>query len=239
MPKRIDIFTLVPEAFSWFRAQHPVREAVAEGMVDLRVHNIREHTRLLHGQVDDTPYGGGPGMVIRVDVVGWALSDVFGVQPDQVKMERRVLVLSAGGAPFDDAFAADLAADEQDLVLLAGRYEGFDARVSLLFASGELSVGPYVLAGGEVPAMAVVEAMVRKIPGVLGNEESTLEESFSPLLRGGVEYPQFTRPHEYSGAVVPEVLVSGHHAAIAAWRREHARPSQWGEWAGRAVGLRS
>lgn len=231
MPRRIDIFTLVPEAFSWFVGQHPVREALAQNVLDLKVHNIRDYTQLSHKQVDDTPYGGGPGMVIRVDVVAWALTGVFGIPAQRVREERRVLVLAAGGTPFDDELATQLASDEQDLVLLSGRYEGFDARVVSLLASGELSIGPYVLAGGEVAAMAVVEAIVRKMPGVLGNQESALKESFSPELGGAVEYPQFTRPREFLGERVPEVLLSGNHAAIEAWRREHARVSQWATWA--------
>ncbi len=229
--KRIDIFTLVPDAFTWFLAQHPLSDALEAGLVEVRVHNIREHTRLLHNTVDDTPYGGGPGMVMRVDVVGWALGDVFGVEPQAVRQGRRVMVLSAAGRPFDDVLAAELAAEERDLVLLCGRYEGFDARVARLFAGEEVSVGPYVLAGGEVPAMAVVEAVVRKIPGVLGNEASVVEESFSAELGGAAEYPHYTRPREYLGEEVPDILLSGNHGAIAAWRREQARPSAWLEWA--------
>lgn len=214
--------------------QHPLSEAQKAGSVVVRVHNIRDHTRLLHNEVDDTPYGGGPGMVIRVDVVGWALGDVFGMEPQHVRRHRRVVLLSAAGRPFDDALAGEFAVDERDLVLLCGRFEGFDARVSRLFATEEVSIGPYVLAGGEVPAMAVVEAIVRKMPGVLGNEASVLEESFSAELGGAVEYPHYTRPREYLGEVVPEVLLSGHHGAIAAWRRAQARPSAWEMWGRRA-----
>ncbi len=192
--KRIDILTLVPEAFAWFREQHPIADAVASGLLDLRVHNIRDHTPLSHRQVDDTPYGGGPGMVLRVDVVGAALQAVFGQPPEQVRNERRVVILSPGGRPFDDGQAGLLAEADDDLVLLCGRYEGFDQRVLEFFCSDDLSIGPYVLAGGEVADMAVVEAVVRKVPGVLGNEASTLEESFSASLGGAVEYPQYTRP---------------------------------------------
>jgi len=232
-PKRIDILTLVPAAFEWFREQHPVADAVAGGLVDLRVHNMRDHSRLSHRQVDDTSYGGGPGMVIRVDVVAAALEAVFGVEAARVREMREVVLLTPGGEPFDDSVAASLALEARDIVLLCGRYEGFDARVAQFFAGRELSIGPYVLAGGEVAALAVVEAVVRKLPGVLGNEESLREESFSEALDGAVEYPQYTRPRSFLGADVPEVLLSGNHARIAEWRRAHAHPSLWPEWRGR------
>lgn len=228
--KRIHVFTLVPEAFDWFLAQHPLADALEKGLVSVSVHNIRDYTRLSHNTVDDTPYGGGAGMVIRVDVVGWALEGVFGVPAVEVKKDREVVVLAAGGRPFDDRRAEELAVSSRELVLLCGRYEGFDARVAGLFASETLSLGPYVLAGGEVAAMAVIEAAARKIPGVLGNEESVSEESFSPELAGAVEYPHYTRPREYLGEEVPEILTSGNHAAIAAWRREKAVRSRWEGW---------
>jgi len=230
MTRRLDVFTLVPEAFGWFRAQHPVKDALDSGTVDLRVHNIRDYTILRHNAVDDTPYGGGPGMVIRVDVVAEALEGVFGVAAEDVKEEREVFVLSPAGRPFDDREATLLAESGRDLVLLSGRYEGFDYRVAELFASAELSVGPFVLAGGEVATMAVLEATIRKMPGVLGNEQSLLEESFSVGLAGAGEYPQFTRPREFRGSVVPEILLSGNHGSIAAWRRQSARPSGWSAW---------
>ena len=229
--RQVDVFTLVPEAFAWFLDQHPVAEAVSGGLLRLSVHNIRDYSTLGHRQVDDTPCGGGPGMVLRVDVMAAALEGVFGCAPGDVRTVRDVVMLTPGGRPFDDDVASGLACAERDLVLLCGRYEGFDARVSELFAGDELSLGPFVLAGGEVAAMAVIEAMARKIPGVLGNEESPVEESFSPGLGGAVEYPHYTRPREFMGLAVPEVLLSGNHAAIASWRHEHARPSQWSVWA--------
>lgn len=231
-PKRIDILTLVPAAFEWFRGQHPLADALAGGLVDLRVHDIRDHTPLRHRQVDDTPYGGGPGMVIRADVVAAALEGAFGVEAARVREVREVVFLTPGGEPFDDSVAESFAREARDLVLVCGRYEGFDARATILFASRELSIGPYVLAGGEVAALAVVEAVVRKVPGVLGNEESLLEESFSEELGGAVEYPQYTRPRTLGGLEVPAVLLSGNHALIAAWRRENARVSLWPEWKG-------
>ena len=172
-------------------------------------------------------------MIIRVDVVAAALEAVFGVDAHRVREQREVLLLAPAGEPFDDAAATTLAHVGRDLVLMCGRYEGFDSRVAELFATGELSVGPYVLAGGEVAALAVVEAIVRKIPGVLGNEDSLIEESFSESLGGAGEYPQYTRPRRFSGADVPEVLLSGNHGAVAAWRREHSRPSRWPAWMGR------
>jgi tRNA (guanine37-N1)-methyltransferase len=169
-------------------------------------------------------------MVIRVDVMAAALKGVFGEDPHQVRDERDVLLLTPAGEPFDDRRAVELAHGSRDLVLLCGRYEGFDARVGELFAGGEVSIGPYVLAGGEVAALAVVEAVVRKIPGVLGNEASLLEESFSEGLAGAVEYPHYTRPREFMGAEAPEILLSGNHAAIDRWRSERAKPSRWPAW---------
>lgn len=226
--KRIDIFTLVPEAFSWFLVQHPVSTAVAATAVDILIHNIRDYSRLPHHEVDDTPYGGGPGMVTRVDVVADALEAVFAVPPQEVRTTRDVYVLAAGGRPFTHDLSLALSWSNRDLALLCGRFEGFDARVESRLATGSLSIGPYVLAGGEVAALAVVEAIVRHLPGALGNLDSITEESFSEELEGMVEYPHYTRPREYGGEAVPDVLISGDHAAIARWRRENARPSPWG-----------
>ena len=170
--KRFDVFTLVPEAFSWFVQQHPVSTAIKCGAADIRVHNIRAFSPLPHHEVDDTPYGGGPGMVTRVDIVGHALENVFGVEPGRVRDDRDVYIMSPGGRPFDHGFGLELSAGERDLVLLCGRFEGFDARVEALFATGSISVGPYVLAGGEIAALAIMEAVVRHLPGSLGNTES-------------------------------------------------------------------
>jgi tRNA (guanine37-N1)-methyltransferase len=225
--KRFAVLTLVPEAFTWFRSQHPVSTALENGAVSLDVYNLRDYSRLPHREVDDTPYGGGPGMVTRVDVVATALEEVFEQPAGRVRDTRDVYLLSAGGRPFDHRFGIGLARSERDLVLLCGRFEGFDARVETLFASGSISIGPYVLAGGEVAALAVLEAVIRQLPGALGNADSILEESFSEGLEGLVEYPHYTRPREYAGLEVPEVLLSGDHAAIARWRKESARPSPW------------
>lgn len=166
-------------------------------------------------------------MVTRVDVVADALRDVFGVPAEKVKDARDVYVLAAGGLPFEQRMGKDLAQSERDLVLLCGRFEGFDARVECLFATGSLSVGPYVLAGGETAALVVMETVIRYLRGSLGNADSVTEESYSEGLAGMVEYPHYTRPREYGGVEVPAILLSGDHAAIARWRRENLRPSPW------------
>jgi len=231
--KRFEVFTLVPEAFTWFVAQHPVSTAIGSGAVSISVHNIRDYSALPHHDVDDTPYGGGPGMVTRVDIVAAALEKVFGEPATRVRDTRDVYVLAAGGRPFEHGLGLELSRTERDLVLLCGRFEGFDARVETLLATGSISVGPYVLAGGEVAALAVLEAVIRHLPGSLGNTESVLEESFSEELGGMVEYPHYTRPREYEGLEVPQVLLSGDHAAIARWRRDNARRSPWAQGIGR------
>ena len=200
--KRFEVFTLVPEAFTWFVAQHPVSTAIGSGAVSISVHNIRDYSALPHRDVDDTPYGGGPGMVTRVDIVAAALEGVFGEPATRVRDTRDVYVLAAGGRPFEHGLGLELSRTERDLVLLCGRFEGFDARVETLLATGSISVGPYVLAGGEVAALAVLEAVIRHLPGSLGNTESVLEESFSEELGGMVEYPHYTRPREYEGLEV-------------------------------------
>jgi len=217
----IDVFTLFPESFEWFETQRHVRNALTQGH-RLGYVNYRDHTPLTGGQVDDTPFGGGAGMVLRVDVVDAALRAHYGADPAQVRHQRRVLALTPGGRMLDDAFVDELAA-EPALTLLCGRYEGFDERILDHFASDRLSIGKYVLAGGELPAMVVCDAILRKQPGALGHEESALEESFSQALDGAPEYPHYTRPAEYHGWDVPEVLLSGHHAEIRKWRLEQAR----------------
>jgi tRNA (guanine37-N1)-methyltransferase len=218
---KIDVFTLFPEWFGWFREQRHVRNALALGH-ELEFLNFREATPLRAGQVDDTPYGGGAGMVIRVDVMEAALRERYGVDPVERRGTRRVVALAAGGRQFDDALAAELAL-EPELTLLSGRYEGFDERVLTELASDVVSIGPYVLAGGELAAMVVSDAVMRKLPGALGHEESAVEESFSPALGGAPEYPHYTRPLEWRGHRVPEVLLSGNHAAVEAWRRDRSR----------------
>jgi tRNA (guanine37-N1)-methyltransferase len=218
---QIDVFTLFPHWFDWFRGQRHVANALALGS-RLECVDYRAHTPLSAGQVDDTPFGGGAGMVLRVDVVEAALRARYGEDPVELREHRRVIALAPAGRLLDDALAAELAA-EDDLTLLCGRYEGFDERIVEHFCTEELSIGRYVLAGGELAAMVVCDATLRKLPGVLGKDESALEESFSPALEGAPEYPHYTRPAQWRGWEVPEVLLSGHHERVRAWRRQQSR----------------
>jgi tRNA (guanine37-N1)-methyltransferase len=217
---QIDVFTLFPEWFDWFLGQRHVRNALRLGH-DVRLFNYRDTTPLSAGQVDDSPYGGGAGMVIRVDVVDAALQAVYGPDTDAMLAERRVAVLAAAGRRLDDAGAEELAGLER-LTLLCGRYEGIDERVTEHLANDSISIGPYVLSGGELAAMVVADVVIRKLPGALGHEDSAVEESFSPALAGAPEYPHYTRPATYRGWDVPEVLVSGHHGDVHRWRMEAA-----------------
>jgi tRNA (guanine37-N1)-methyltransferase len=222
----IDVVTLFPVWFDWFKTQRHVTNALERGH-ELSFVDLRATTPLKAGQVDDTPYGGGAGMVIRVDVVEAALRERYGVEPLELRRHRRVVALAPGGRRFDDALASELAA-EPALTLLCGRYEGFDERVHEQLASDVVSIGPYVLSGGELAAMVVCDAVIRKLPGALGHEESALEESFSEALEGAPEYPHYTRPFDWHGHTVPEVLLSGDHARVREWRlarsRERASP---------------
>jgi len=213
-PLRLDVFTLFPEAFDWFLGQVHLRRAADLGL-QVKLWNYRDYTPLNAGQVDDAPYGGGAGMVLRIDVLCAALEAVFGQDCAVLKDQRRVVELTPKGRQLDDALAAELAA--ADLCLLCGRYEGIDERVEHV-VTDRISIGPYVLSGGEVAAMALTDAVVRKLEGAVSNPESVVSESHSPELNGGVEYPHYTRPAEYRGWRVPDVLVSGNHAAIARWR---------------------
>ena len=217
----IDVFTLFPSWFDWFTGQRHVRNALGQGH-RIEAIDLRATTPLSAGQVDDTPYGGGAGMVIRVDVVEAALAARYGSDPGQLRERRRVVALSAGGRQFDDALAAELAGEEE-LTLLCGRYEGFDERVHEHLASDVVSIGPYVLAGGELAAMVVCDAVLRKLPGALGHDESAVEESFSPALEGAPEYPHYTRPAEFRGWKVPEILLSGDHGRVREWRLARSR----------------
>jgi tRNA (guanine37-N1)-methyltransferase len=211
---RCDVFTLFPQAFDWYLSQVHIQAAVRLGH-EFRLTNYREHTPLTHLQVDDTPYGGGAGMVLRIDVVCAALEAVFGGDATRLRRSRRVVELTPKGRQLDDALAEELAKD--DLVLLCGRYEGIDERVAEV-VSDRISIGPYVLSGGEIAAMAVLDAVTRKLPGAISNPASVVSESHACELAGGTEYPQYTRPAEFRGWTVPEVLLSGHHAEIARWR---------------------
>jgi tRNA (guanine37-N1)-methyltransferase len=218
---RLDVVTLFPDWFEWFRSQRHVANALAAGH-DLRTLDLREHTPLSGGQVDDTPFGGGAGMVLRVDVMDAALQAFYGVDPADLRHTRRVIALTPGGRLLDDRLVDELA-QEPEMTLLCGRYEGFDERIVEHFATDAVSIGRYVLAGGELAAMVVADAVLRKLPGALGHAESAREESFSVALEGHPEYPHYTRPAEYRGWRVPDVLLSGHHEEIRRWRRDRSR----------------
>jgi tRNA (guanine37-N1)-methyltransferase len=212
---RIDVFTLVPHAFAWLTEQRPVA-AVLGGELELRLFNYRESTPLRAGQVDDEPYGGGAGMVLRVDVVAGALDAVYGDAPP-----KRVVAMSPQGRPLTQAVVEELAA-EDELTILSARFEGFDERIVEHLATDAISIGPYVLSNGDLPAMVVLDAVARRLPGALAEGSGELE-SFSDELGGGLEYPHYTRPPEFRGWKVPEILLSGDHARIDAWRRDHVR----------------
>ena len=212
---QLDVFTLVPHAFAWLTEQRPVA-TVLGGELDLSLHSYRDYTPLRAGQVDDEPYGGGAGMVLRVDVVAAALDAVYGGVP-----AHRVVALSPKGRQLTQPLVEELAVEER-LTLLSARFEGFDERIVEHLASDAISVGPYVLSNGDLPAMIVVDAIARRLPGALA-EGSGEVESFSAELGGGLEYPHYTRPAEFRGWRVPGVLLSGDHAKIEGWRREQVR----------------
>ncbi len=218
---RIDVVTLFPPWFEWFRTQRHVANALAAG-TSLTTINPRDHTPLSGGQVDDAPFGGGAGMVLRVDVMEATLNRHYGLDPVTLRSRRRVIALSPGGRLLDDALVRELAG-EPALTFLCGRYEGFDERIVEHFASDVISVGRYVLAGGELAAMVCADAVLRRLPGSLGHPGSAVEESFSDALEGLPEYPHYTRPAEFRGWAVPDILLSGHHEEIRRWRLEQAR----------------
>ena len=218
---KADVFTLFPRWFDWFRTQRHVENALALGH-SLEAVDFRASTPLKWGQVDDTPFGGGAGMVLRVDVMEAALRDRYREDPVLLRSQRRVIALTPAGRVLDDALATELAA-EDELTLLCGRYEGFDERILEHFVTEQVSIGRYVLAGGELAAMVVLDTVLRKLPGVLGKDASAVEESFSDALEGAPEYPHYTRPADWRGWAVPDVLLSGHHARVDEWRREQSR----------------
>ena len=218
---KLDVVTLFPESFDWFRSQRHVANALAAGST-LTTINPRDHTPLSGRQVDDAPFGGGAGMVLRVDVIDAALQAHYGVDAVELRASRRVIALSPAGRLLDEALVTDLAAAPA-VTLLCGRYEGFDERIAEHFASDVISIGRYVLSGGELAAMVVADAVLRKLPGALGHADSAIEESFSAALDGMPEYPQYTRPAEYRGWRVPEVLLSGNHEEIRRWRLQRTR----------------
>jgi len=212
---RIDVFTLVPHAFAWLTEQQPIAGILGTEL-ELRLVNYRDTTPLRAGQVDDEPYGGGAGMVLRVDVVAAALDAMYADgQP------RRVIALSPQGHPLTQPLVEELA-QEAHIALLSSRFEGFDERIVEHLATDAISIGPYVLSNGDLPAMVLVDAIARRLPGALSEGSGELE-SFSPELGGGLEYPHYTRPAEFRGWRVPDVLLSGDHARIESWRREQVR----------------
>jgi tRNA (guanine37-N1)-methyltransferase len=212
---RVDVFTLVPHAFAWLTEQRPIAGVLGDAL-ELRLFNYRDTTPLRAGQVDDEPYGGGAGMVLRVDVVAAALEAAYGSQP-----AHRVVALTPQGRQLTQDVVEALAAEET-LTLLSSRFEGFDERIVQHLCSDAISIGPYVLSNGELPAMVLLDAVARRLPGALAEGSGELE-SFSAELGGGLEYPHYTRPPEFRGWTVPDVLLSGDHAKIESWRREHVR----------------
>jgi tRNA (guanine37-N1)-methyltransferase len=208
----IDVFTL---------SEEPALQRALNGPLSLRFLSYRDYSPLPHAQVDDAPFGGGSGMLLRVDAVASAVEGAYGGDLEGVRAMRRIVALDPGGRRFDDTYARELAAADR-ITLLCGRYEGFDARALEHVATESLSLGPFVVSGGEPVAMAVVDALARLLPGSLADDRSSEEESFAPALEGALEYPHYTRPADWRGHRVPEVLLSGHHARIEAWRREQA-----------------
>jgi len=226
MSLRIDILTLFPEMFEAFCSTSVIGRAVQRGLADVKATNIRDYAVDSYKTVDDSPYGGGPGMVMICQTVFDAVADVR----KQSGSAGKVIMLTPQGAPLTQSIARELA-DEEHLILLAGHYEGFDERIRTGLADMEISLGDFVLSGGEIAAMAVCDSVIRLLPGALGKDESIVEESFS---EGLLEYPQYTRPQVYEGMEVPDVLLSGHHANIVKWRLEQAeqrtkerRPDLW------------
>src|SRR6187401_2657734 len=212
---QVDVFTQLPHAFAWLTEQRPLASVLGTGL-ELRLLNYRDSTPLKAGQVDDEPYGGGAGMVLRVDTVAAALDAAYGGPP-----EHRVVALTPQGRQLDQQLVEELAGEEQ-LTLLSARFEGFDERIVEHLSTDAVSIGPYVLSGGELPAMVLLDAIARRLPGALA-EGSGEHESFSAALDGGLEYPHFTRPAAYRGWEVPDVLLSGDHARIDRWRRDQSR----------------
>jgi tRNA (guanine37-N1)-methyltransferase len=212
---RIDVFTLVPHAYAWLTEQRPVATVLGTEL-ELRLFNYRDSTPLRAGQIDDEPYGGGAGMVLRVDAVAAALDAAYGGTP-----EHRVVALTPQGRQLTQAIVEELAR-EDEVTLLSARFEGFDERIVQHLASDAISIGPYVLSNGDLPAMVLVDAIARRLPGAL-SEGSGEWESFSAELEGGLEYPHYTRPAEFRGWKVPDVLLSGNHKQIEDWRREQSR----------------
>jgi tRNA (guanine37-N1)-methyltransferase len=209
---KIDVLTLFPGMFAGPLDESIIKRAREAGLLDLRVHQLRDYAYDRHRTVDDRPFGGGPGMLLKPEPIFEAVEKLAG-------QSTHVVLLSPAGRPFNQAIARELAG-KAELLLISGHYEGFDERVRNRLAHDELSIGDYVLTNGSLPAMVVIDAVTRLLPGVLGDDESKLDESFS---HGLLEYPQYTRPAEFRGMKVPDVLLSGNHAEIARWRSEQAQ----------------
>ena len=209
---KIDVLTLFPAMFAGPLDESIVKRARESALLDLKIHQLRDWAHDRHKTVDDRPFGGGPGMLLKVEPLFEAIESLQ-------REKSRVILLSPSGRKFDQSIARELA-QQEDLILVCGSYEGFDERVREALADDELSIGDYVLTNGALPAMVVIDAVTRLLPGVLGDDESSHDESFS---HGLLEYPQYTRPAEFRGMKVPEVLLSGNHAEIERWRREQAK----------------
>jgi tRNA (guanine37-N1)-methyltransferase len=212
---QLDVFTLVPHAYAWLTEQRPVA-AVLGSELDLRLFSYRDYTPLRAGQVDDEPYGGGAGMVLRVDVVAAALDAVYGDA-----RSHRLIALTPQGRQLTQGVVEELASEDR-ITLLSARFEGFDERIVEHMCTDSISIGPYVLSNGDLAAMVLVDAIARRLPGALAEGSGELE-SFSVALGGGREHPHYTRPAEFRGWRVPPVLLSGDHGKVEAWRREHVR----------------
>jgi tRNA (guanine37-N1)-methyltransferase len=209
---KIDVLTLFPGMFAGPLDESIIMRARKAGLLELKIHQLRDWTHDRHKTVDDRPFGGGPGMLMKPEPLFEAVESLR-------RASTRVILLSPSGRKFDQAIARELAG-QSDLLLVTGHYEGFDERVRETLADDELSIGDYVLTNGALPAMVIIDAVTRLLPGVLGDDQSSADESFSQNL---LEYPQYTRPAEFRGLPVPDVLVSGNHAEIEKWRREQAR----------------
>jgi len=208
---KIDILTIFPEMFSGPFKESIIKRAQKKELVEIKIHNLRDWTEDKHKTVDDKPFGGGAGMVMKIEIIDKALNDLK-------TKKSKVILLTPQGKVFKQKMAQEYA-NLNHMILICGHYEGFDERIRENLIDEEVSIGDYVLTGGEIPAMVVVDSVVRLIPGVVGNDESIKDESFS---KGLLEYPQYTRPADYRGKKVPEVLLSGNHAQIEKWRQEQA-----------------
>ena len=215
---RCDVITLFPEMLLPVLASSILKRAQDKGLLEVGVHDLRDYTLDKHKVADDVPYGGGAGMVMKAEPILRAVEHIRQLHAQQGESIRLVLP-SPHGRPFTQVYAQDLAADTRRLVILCGHYEGIDERVRVALKPEEISVGDYVLTGGELPALVLIDAAARLVPGVLGDPDSIVEESFADAL---LEYPHYTRPAEVRGLTVPEVLLSGHHEAIRLWRRKEA-----------------